>query len=79
MENRAHTARYIKCTSIAADFVVNEYNLRLEKLANEYKNIDVMNFGVSYQPGFKQFPVAKYKQAFFSGVDWYVVNMCNSC
>lgn len=60
----------------AADFVVNEYNLRLEKLANEYKTIDVMNFGVSYQPGFKQFPVAKYKQAFFSGVDCFHPNKC---
>jgi phospholipase B1 len=49
---------------------VNEYNKRLEKLEQEYKNKDVMEFGLSYQPGFKQFPVGKYKQAYFSGVDW---------
>ena len=55
---------------IAADRVVNEYNNRLEKLEREYKSKDVMELGVSYQPGFKQFPVGKYKQAYFSGVDW---------
>ncbi|KAI8090679.1 hypothetical protein BDF21DRAFT_411809 [Thamnidium elegans] len=54
----------------AADRVVNEYNNRLEKLEKEYKNKDIMNFGLSYQPGFKQFPVGKYKQSYLSGVDW---------
>lgn len=56
--------------SLAADRVVNEYNTRLEKLEKEYKTKDIMEFGVSYQPGFKQFPVGKYKQSYFSGVDW---------
>lgn len=55
---------------VAADRVVNEYNLRLEKLAKEFKFKDKMELGVSYQPGFKQFPIAKYKQAYFSGIDW---------
>lgn len=50
--------------------MVAEYNKRLEKLEREYKNKDVMELGVSYQPGFKQFQVGKYKQAYFSGVDW---------
>lgn len=50
--------------------IVNEYNKRLEKLEKEFKYKDKMNFGISFQPGFKQFPVGKYKQAYFSGIDW---------
>ncbi|GAA5814337.1 hypothetical protein MFLAVUS_007831 [Mucor flavus] len=60
----------------AADRVVNEYNNRLEKLEKEYKNKDIMNFGLSYQPGFKQFPVGKYKQSYLSGVDCFHPNKC---
>jgi hypothetical protein len=40
-------------------------------LEQEFKQQDVMELGLSYQPGFKEFPVAKYKQSYFSGVDWY--------
>lgn len=40
-------------------------------MEQEFKQQDVMEFGLSYQPGFKEFPVAKYKQSYFSGVDWY--------
>ncbi|CAO0794775.1 unnamed protein product [Mucor circinelloides] len=60
----------------AADRVVNEYNLRLEKLEQEFKQQDTMQFGLSYQPGFKEFPVAKYKQSYFSGVDCFHPNKC---
>ncbi|CEP08885.1 hypothetical protein [Parasitella parasitica] len=60
----------------SADRVVNEYNLRLEKLEKEFKHQDSMELGVSYQPGFKQFPVAKYKQSYFSGVDCFHPNKC---
>lgn len=60
----------------AADRVVNEYNLRLEKLEQEFKQQDTMQFGLSYQPGFKEFPIAKYKQSYFSGVDCFHPNKC---
>ncbi|KAI8647148.1 hypothetical protein BD408DRAFT_408682 [Parasitella parasitica] len=60
----------------AADRVVNEYNLRLEKLEKEFKQQNLMELGVSYQPGFKQFPIAKYKQSYFSGVDCFHPNKC---
>jgi hypothetical protein len=49
--------------------MIKEYNLRLQKLEKEFKHKDKY-FGVSYQPGFSDFPVAKYKQAYFSGFDW---------
>ncbi|KAI9469783.1 MAG: hypothetical protein EXX96DRAFT_587438 [Benjaminiella poitrasii] len=60
----------------AADRVVNEYNLRLEKLEHEFKHKDIQNFGISYQPGFKEFPVAKYNQSYFSGIDCFHPNKC---
>ncbi|KAG1048765.1 hypothetical protein G6F55_007152 [Rhizopus delemar] len=56
--------------STAADRLIHEYNLRLQKLEKEFKFKDKEQFGVSYQPAFTQFPVAKYKQAYFSGIDW---------
>lgn len=55
---------------IAADRVVTAYNARLKKLEREFKYNNTMNFGVSYQPSFKDFPVSKYQQAYFSGFDW---------
>lgn len=56
--------------STAADRLIHEYNLRLQKLEKEFKFKDKEQFGVSYQPAFTQFPVSKYKQAYFSGIDW---------
>ncbi|KAI8368586.1 hypothetical protein EDC96DRAFT_543338 [Choanephora cucurbitarum] len=54
----------------AADRIVDEYNRRLQKLEKEFKYKDIHQLGVSYQPSFADFPVSKYKQAYFSGVDW---------
>lgn len=56
-----------------ADAMVTEYNHRLEILAEEYRSIADPQFAVSYQPGFARFPVAKYKQSYLSGFDWYVL------
>lgn len=59
----------------AADLVIHEYNTRLKKLEIEYKH-KYSNMGISYQPGFTQFEIAKYKQAYLSGVDCFHPNKC---
>ncbi|KAG1176438.1 hypothetical protein G6F70_005064 [Rhizopus microsporus] len=61
---------------LAADKLIDEYNKRLQKLEREYKDKDKQTFGISYQPGFTQFDVGKYKQAYFSGVDCFHPNKC---
>ncbi|KAI8381414.1 uncharacterized protein BYT42DRAFT_566445 [Radiomyces spectabilis] len=60
----------------AADHVVYEYNRRLEKIALEYAELNDPGFAVAYQPGFAAFPVSKYKQSYFSGVDCFHPNQC---
>ncbi|KAI9248912.1 GDSL-like Lipase/Acylhydrolase-domain-containing protein [Sporodiniella umbellata] len=60
----------------AADRMIDEYNKRLQKLEKEFKYQQKETFGVSYQPAFTQFPVAKYKQAYFSGIDCFHPNRC---
>lgn len=67
---QCHLLRVLQCLCVAADRVVSEYNARLKKLEIEFKHNNTMNFGVSYQPSFKDFPVGKYKQSYFSGFDW---------
>ncbi|KAG0174910.1 hypothetical protein DFQ28_006929 [Apophysomyces sp. BC1034] len=60
----------------ASDLVVREYNSRLEKLAKEYQALNDSHFAVVYQPGFTIFPIAKYKQSYFSGIDCFHPNLC---
>jgi hypothetical protein len=45
-----------------------EYNRRMYKVAEEFQAYD--NFTVTVQPALTAFDVAKYKQAYFSGIDW---------
>ncbi|KAI8974686.1 hypothetical protein BDB01DRAFT_806093 [Pilobolus umbonatus] len=59
----------------AADLLIIEYNTRLKKLELEYKHKH-KEFGLSYQPGFTQFEIAKYKQSYLSDVDCFHPNKC---
>jgi hypothetical protein len=53
---------------IAADEMAEEYNRRMYKVAEEFQGYD--DFAVVVQPALTAFDVAKYKQAYFSGIDW---------
>ncbi|KAI8096250.1 uncharacterized protein BX664DRAFT_323458 [Halteromyces radiatus] len=61
---------------LAADLVVQGYNERLALIAQEYQTLHDPYFAVSYQPGFKSFPVGKYKQRYLSGFDCFHPNRC---
>ena len=50
--------------------MVFEYNQRLQRLAAN-KSLSDKEFQVVYQPGFAELPIAKYKQGYLSGIDWY--------
>lgn len=54
--------------SIAADAMAEEYNRRMYKVAKEFEGYK--DFAVVVQPGLTAFEVAKYKQAYFSDIDW---------
>ncbi|ORZ13125.1 hypothetical protein BCR42DRAFT_453160 [Absidia repens] len=60
----------------AADLVVKGYNERLDIIAQDYQNLHDPHFAVFYQPGFKFFPVGKYKQRYLSGIDCFHPNRC---
>ncbi|ORX57533.1 hypothetical protein DM01DRAFT_1382070 [Hesseltinella vesiculosa] len=60
----------------AADLVVQGYNSRLKKIAQDYQELGDPTFMVVYQPAFTQFPVGKYKQRYLSGFDCFHPNRC---
>ncbi|KAG2186061.1 hypothetical protein INT43_002499, partial [Umbelopsis isabellina] len=58
----------------AADAMAEEYNRRMYKVAKEFEGYK--DFAVVVQPGLTAFDVAKYKQAYFSGIDCFHPNLC---
>ncbi|KAL1932624.1 hypothetical protein VTP01DRAFT_8302 [Rhizomucor pusillus] len=60
---------------LAADLMVAEYNMRLEKLAHN-SSLLTHDFYIAYQPGFTAFPVSKYKQGYLSSFDCFHPNKC---
>ncbi|KAI7872653.1 hypothetical protein BDF14DRAFT_1747172 [Spinellus fusiger] len=60
----------------AADLVVAEYNVRLEKIATEFRLRNDSQFAVVYQPAFTYFPVGDFQQHYLSGFDCFHPNRC---
>lgn len=50
--------------------MAKEYNRRMYKVAEEFQMYE--DFTVVVQPALTAYDVAKYKQAYFSGMDWWV-------